>query len=345
MKNKLIRLTIFIVAVGMFSTIDGMSQVKFKVLAIRGSVQVSGNDARIGQAIKANEKISVGKGAYVSLAHVNGRVVEIKKDGSYKISELDKKASGKTKTSTSKFASYVVSELTEVKEPVSFTDDRRSKMKTTGAVERAVGDDVSLVDSVLAVVGGPGELRALAVVENSALKSGQHMVVITPRNTRLLSDSVTFIWHGAPQVSSYKIVVTNRSNTVVYTTVVSDTLYTTSISSLKIEPASLYSWRVESASDAAMHSDDFSLWYITGEERQSAEATLAEINDDISEGDQAIGQLIVGAACEEMGLMADAHRAYARAVALAPDVQNYKWMYADFLQRQGLNLDAYLAYR
>lgn len=345
MNHKLVQFTLCVVVVGACLTIDAVSQTKFKILAIRGSVQVSGNAARIGQALAANEKISVGKGAYVSLAHVNGRVVEINKDGSYKIAELDKKASGKTKSSTSKFASYVVNELTEVKEPVSFTDDRRSKMKTTGAVERAVGDDVSLVDSVLAVVGGPGELRALAVVENSSLKSGQHIVVITPRNTRLLSDSVTFIWHGSPQVSSYKIVVTNRSNSVVFSTVVSDTFFTTSISSLKIEPASLSSWRVESASDAAKHSDDFALWYIAGEERQSAQAVLAEINGDISEGDQAIGQLIVGAACEEMGLMADAHRAYARAVAIAPDVQNYKWMYADFLQRQGLNLDAYLAYR
>lgn len=345
MNHTFIRVTLIVVIVGVLSSIDALSQARFKILATRGSVVVSGKAVRLGQPLSANDNITVGKGAYVSLAHINGRVVEIKKYGSYKIAELDKKASGKTKSSTSKFASYVVNELTEVKEPVSFTDDRRSKMNTTGAVERAVGDDVSLVDSVLAVVGGPGELRALAVVQNSALNSGQHIIVITPRNTRLLSDSVSFIWHRAPKTSAYKIVVINRFNKVVYSAVASDTIFTASVSTLNIEPASLNYWRVESTSDASLHSDDFALWYLAGEERQSAEAVLAEINNDISEDDLAIGQLIVGAACEDMGLYADAHMAYARAVAIAPDVPAYKRMFADFLRRQGLNLDAYLAYR
>ena len=118
-----------------------------------------------------------------------------------------------------------------------------------------------------------------------------------------------------------------------------------SIASMKLSAATLYYWHVEGTDDADFHSDEYALWNLSGEERQSAEQTIAEIRSDMSEEDGAIGQLILGAAFEDMGLYADAHASYAKAVRMAPDVQNYKRLYADFLRRQGLNLDAYVAYK
>ena len=337
---------LFAIALAFFAINPALAQNKFKVLAVRGSVTTgTGKSLTLGQQLGVNERITVDKGAYVSLAHVNGKTIEVVKKGGYAVSDLDKKASSKTKSSTSKFASYVVSELTEVKEPVSFSEDKRTQMRTTGSVERAMGDEVSVWDSVLAVVGGPGELHALAAVEGGAMNQGTNLVIITPRHTRLLSDSVAFLWHRTPKSKNFTLVVKDRSRNTVYSTTTKDTMHMASIASMKLSAATLYYWHVEGTDDADFHSDEYALWNLSGEERQSAEQTIAEIRSDMSEEDGAIGQLILGAAFEDMGLYADAHASYAKAVRMAPDVQNYKRLYADFLRRQGLNLDAYVAYK
>ncbi len=323
-----------------------LAQPKFKVLAVRGGVTIGkSTPAKLGQQVKIGDNIIVPKSGYISLAHVNGRTVELKKNGTYPVADLDKAASRKSKSSTDKFAAYVLSELTEVNEPVTFSDTKRSNMRTTGSVERAVGDDVSVWDSVLNVVGAPGELQALAVVQSSAVSKGEVFSVIMPRHTRLLADTVRFEWHRTPKVSSFKVVVTDRDDKAVYTMTVSDTFYTATTTSMSLKEGQLYYWHVENAADASYRTDEYALYRLTGEERLSSEQLIADVKSEFDSDQAAIGQLILGAAFEDMGLYYDAQRAYKSAVDMAPDIQNYKRMYADFLRRQGLNMEAYAAYR
>ncbi len=337
---------LFLCCMLIFSVRLSQAQTKFKVLAVRGSVTIGKSaQALLGQQLKTGENIVVGKNGYISLAHTNGRTVEIKKAGTFTVAELDKAATKRSKSSTDKFAAYVMSELTEVKEPVSFSDAKRSNMRTTGSVDRAAGDDVSVWDSVLTMVGGPGELQALAVVQSNAVSNGSVFSVIMPRHTRLLADTVRFEWHRSPKAGSYKLVVTDREDKAVHTTTVSDTFYTASVATMGLKEGQLYYWHVESAADASYRTDEYALYRLSGEERTSSLAMVNEVKADYDADDAAIGQLILGAAFEDMGLYYDARIAYLNAVTMAPDVQNYKRLYADFLRRQGLNMEAYTAYR
>ncbi len=347
MKQKVLtRLVVGVLSAMLVAMALVPAHAQFKVLAVRGSVSVKGYATlKIGQQLTTKDQIKLGRDGYISMAHKTGKAVELSKSGTYKVKDLDAAASKKGKSSTSKFANYVADQLTETDDPIEFSDNRRTKMRTTGSVERAAGDEVNLWDSVLTVVGAPGEMAALSGKQAQDVKNGDLLAVITPTHTRLLGDSVAFIWHRSPKVKTYRVVVVGRDGTVTSTLESKDTVVVASLAALKLKAGQVYYWHLEDGGNASFTSDQYALYLLQGDERRSAESLLADVRSDYDTEDAAIGKLVLAAACEEMGLYQDAHMAYRQAVELAPDVQNYKRMYADFLKRQGLNMDAYAAYQ
>lgn len=321
------------------------AQQRFKVLAVRGNVTGNSGKLSVGSRLNAGDKLTIGKGAYVSLAHTNGRTVELKKDGAFKVNDLDKAASKKSGSVSGKFASYVYNELTEVKEPIAFSDTRKANMRTTGSVERAAGDEVNVWDSIAAHVGGPGELQALAFLSNHSVSSGDQFAVIMPRTTRLLTDSVAFLWHRTPKASKYRVVITDRTDKVVFNRETSDTSMIVNLKDAGMADGQLYYWHAEDATNASYASDWFGLYKLNGQDRMSAEETIRGVKGDFDDEDAAINHLILASAYEDQGLVYDAYGCYGKAVEGAPGVQNYKRMYAEFLKRHSLNMEAYQAYK
>ncbi|MDZ4744843.1 MAG: hypothetical protein SGJ05_02445 [bacterium] len=324
--------------------IPNISAQKFKVLAVRGNVTNGSSKLSVGSKLNTNDKITVGKGAYVSMAHINGRTVELKKDGTFKISDLDKAASKKSGSVSGKFASYVYNELTEVKEPIAFSDTRKANMRTTGSVERAAGNEVNIWDSIAAHVGGPGEMQALAFISNEFVASGEQFVVIMPRSTRLLSDTVVFVWHRSPKVNKYRVVITDREEKVVFNKETSDTMMIVNLKEAGVADGQLHYWHAEDAANASYASEAFGLFRLTGQERASAESMIREVKSDFDEEDGAISHLVLASVYEDQGLVYDAYGCYTKAVDAAPGIQNYKRLYAEFLRRQSMNMEAYAAY-
>ncbi|MBK7033508.1 MAG: hypothetical protein IPH49_09620 [Ignavibacteria bacterium] len=338
------RVSTFLVVLVLLTAL-GTAQDKFKVLATRGSVTLDGGKKlSVGQKLKLSDKITVAKGGYASLAHVNGRTVEVRKEGTIKISELDKAVSKKTGSVSGKFATYVVGELTEVKEPITFTDNRRSNMRTTGSVERATGDEVSLADSVLRWVEVRENCKHLPPWNQIRSGRARCSVVIMPRHTRLLTDTVQFTWHRSAKIPRYKLVVTDRDDKVIVTRETTDTTLTITMSSIGMQNNALYYWHVEKSDNADERTAEYALWMLGGSDRTVATELIASVNEDMEDASSAIGALVLAAAYEDQGLNYDAYRCYRDAMAAAPEIQNYKRLYAEFLLRQSLNLDAYLAY-
>lgn len=320
------------------------AQDKFRVLAVRGVATVnSGTKIKVGTKLKLTDKLSIGKGAYLSLAHNNGRTFELKKEGQYKVSDLDATASKKTRSASSKYTSYIVGELTEVQEPVSVTENRRAHMRTTGSVDRAVGDDVNLAESALKVVGAPDELFGLALVQKSEIGNGSGSTVIMPRNARLLPGNVLFSWYKSNGASSYMVVIRDRENAMVLSKQVSDTFLLESTSALKLQSGSLYYWTVSPADAPDKASDEYAL-YVVGEDQVKAVAEIvADVRGEFEDGDLAVMHLVLAAVYEDYGLTNSAHEEYQAAIGTSPDVWNYKTLYSEFLKRHGLPYAAYTA--
>ncbi len=320
------------------------AQDPLRVLAVRGNVTVGGKGLVVGQWLKTADKVLVPKSGYVGLAHRNGRAIEISKDGTYKVSDLALAASKKTGSVSSKFASYVVTELTEVEEPAAFSDKRRSNMKTTGAVNRAGGDDVDALDSALKIVGAPGELRGLAFAENKNLSDGKSVGIIMPRSTRLLSDTVRFLWHPVGSGKRYAVVVTDQADNVVMRKETSDTVLVVPLTGSGMRAGRWYSWHLEVPSQSSLQSSEYIIWILDGAERAEVAALVADIQQEHDPASEAVGHLVLAQAFEDYGCVYEAYESYLRALRAAPSVQGYKRLFAAFLLRQNCNLDAYTAY-
>lgn len=337
--------SVILACIILIGSVVASAQDPFKVLAVRGTVSVGGKALTIGQRVKTSDRITVAKGGYASLAHTNGRTVEIKKEGTVKVSDLAAAATKKSGSVSGKFASYVVGELTEVKEPIAFSDKRRANMRTTGSVERAAGDDVDAIDSLVGWVGGPGELRGLAAVESRGIDRGEVFAIVMPRSTRLLSDTVTFLWHPFKGAKRYAVVIMDRDDKVVARRETADTSLTLVLGPLGIKEGALYAWHVEQTDDAAKHSSDQSMWLLGGADRDAVVRLVGDVRSEIGDEAEAIGALILAQVYEDTGLVYDAWRSYRAAMEAAPDITNYKRMFAEFLLRQNCPLEAYAAYQ
>ncbi|NQW29714.1 MAG: hypothetical protein HQ472_04300 [Ignavibacteria bacterium] len=333
-----------ITSVFLLATHGVFSQEKFKVLAARGSITASsGQKIRVGTKLKTSDKLTIGKGAYLSLAHINGRTFELKKDGQYKVSDLDATAVKKSKSASSKYASYIVDELTEVQEPVAVSENRRAYMRTTGAVERAVGDEVSVADSALKMVGAPDELFGLALVQKSDIANGSTSMIFMPRNARVLPGPLQFMWYKVKGAGLYTLEIRDRLNNVVVSKKIADTIFVTSNTELKLQAASLYYWTVTADNVPDKPSDETAVYVVDDAHAKDVSTIAADIRSDFEDGDQAVMHLVLASMYEEYGLTNSAHEEYQSAMKTSPNVWNYKTLYSEFLKRHGLPFAAYTA--
>ncbi len=322
-----------------------VAQESLKVLAVRGNVTLAGGaKLSVGQQLAISDRVTVGSGGYASITHPNGRTAELKTPSTVTVRDLHQRLSKSTSSASSKFASYVASELTETSEPIAFRSKRRGNMKTTGSVERAAGDDVNAVDTVLRVVGAPGEVQALADLSSAKIEREGRLAVVMPRTTRLLSDTVTFTWRRTPKWDSYRLVILNRANAAVVTRETGDTAITLPLASLGIAPGELYSWRVEAKTQPSERTAEYGLWLLDGADEQQTRGLLDEIASGQDDPASAISLMIRAAAQEDLGLIYDAYNSYRRVVQLEPEVQSYRRAFAEFLVRQTLTIEAYSVY-
>ncbi|MBS1560842.1 MAG: hypothetical protein JSS89_04490 [Bacteroidetes bacterium] len=340
------RTTLLLVLVGLLSTFSALAENSVKVIAVRGTVSSTrGAKLAIGTVLALTDKITVGNDGYVGLVHTNGRTLELRKAGTYGVRDLDKMATKKSGSVNSKFATYVVNELTETKEPIAFQDKHRANMRVTGAVERAAGDEVSVMDTLANAVGGLGDAQRLAVVAYGNVSSSATIMVVMPRSTRLLRDTVRFSWHRDPKTSEYRVRIIDRNEKTVFERTTTDTFMMVDLRQGGMAEGQLHLWHVERASDKSFHSDDYGLFRLTGADRQATEAVLSDVESDLVDPESSVSSLIMATVYEDQGLIYDAYMAFADAIAASPSVQNYKRMFAEFLRRHDLNAEAYEVYQ
>lgn len=134
MKSKLLILCLFVVtgsALGQNYT--------FKVLANKGENKVKSGaewqQLKTGASLSAQDELSLSDNAYLGLVHASGKTLEVKKSGTYKVSELAKKVNTGTSSVASKYADFVLSKISEGK---------KNRLNATGAVHRGEQDDITV---------------------------------------------------------------------------------------------------------------------------------------------------------------------------------------------------------
>lgn len=112
------------------ASLEGSAQdYTFRVLVNKGKNEVKAGEAwqliRVGSSLKSADEVKVSENAYIGLAHVSGKTLELKQPGKYKVADLAARVSSNTSV-LNKYTDFVLSANTE----------RKNNQAATGAVHR-----------------------------------------------------------------------------------------------------------------------------------------------------------------------------------------------------------------
>jgi hypothetical protein len=125
-----------LVLIGLFAVNLAYSQdYTFKVMANKGSNEVKSGDAwqsvKTGDRLKTGDELKVSENSYVALVHATGKPMELRKSGSYKVSDLASKV-GAGASVLNKYTDFILSSNS--------AEARKNRLSATGAVHRGLSD-------------------------------------------------------------------------------------------------------------------------------------------------------------------------------------------------------------
>jgi len=311
MKLRPIKLYQFLFGLVLFFSVSANAQTyTFKVLGAKGDVKLNGAPLKVGGMLKAGESVTVGNGAYLGLAHSSNKTLEIKKQGTYKISDLEEKLNKSGKSLTDKYASFVIEELTN-------GDDNGTRFHSrakTGSVTRDV-----MKQPILFMM--PIDANGIS------------------KTTRVLgSNKITIRWYvndedaiNPESVLNYTFVVKEGSpeniGRVVYKEKVTSPQIELDLGSeaLKNHKRLFYQVVVHTDSET-IATEDLGIEKL---KTRDAYQIRQELNE-LQAGETALGKLIKAKYFEDKGLLADALQMYEEALAIS-DIPSYRKYYDQFL--------------
>jgi hypothetical protein len=284
----------------------------FKVLASKGKNSVQNGAAlKIGSTIKTGV-ILMEEDGYLGLRHNNGKTIELRKKGTYKVEELAQTLSGKSEGLASKYLAYVADELT--KEDVNIDENRHKHMSKTGAVDRstcAMSPVNLLLPRTVKIFGDKAAISWAVDLQNDAVKG---------------KDS-------KPEV--FRLIVKDLFGNVLLEKDVEGYSYVIDFGSDKFKGQTdlLYSVAVKNLED--LLSCEQSIHRISSKDSEKISFELASIGED----NTAITKVVQAQYFEEKKLYSNAIHAYLEAMKLAPEVKSYKRMYQTFLEKIPAEVD------
>lgn len=120
----------------------------FKVLVNKGKNEVKTGTGweqiRVGVVLKSADELRVVDNAYLGLVHVNGKPLEVKQPGNYKVADLAARVGQGSSSVLNKYTDFILSQNSE----------KKNRLAATGAVHRGIGIDVYLPEAEKASVYG-----------------------------------------------------------------------------------------------------------------------------------------------------------------------------------------------
>jgi hypothetical protein len=275
----------------------------FKVLVNKGKneVKVGANwlPIKTGAVLNSADELKLVDNSYVGLVHASGKPLELKQAGNYKVIELSAKVSGAGASVLNKYTDFILSSNTE----------KKNRLAATGAVHR----------------GG----------------ATTHIFLPRAEGAVIFGDKLILDWEKEESATPVKYVVVLKS-------MFGDDLYkeTTSENTVSINLA-----------DAKFTNEDNIIIEIYPEGKEDKAPDPPYMVKKVSKADKdriklqldefagttdqesALNKLLLAGFYEENKLLIDATAAYVEAIRLAPDVEEFKEDYNNFLLRNGIKVE------
>jgi hypothetical protein len=287
-------------------TVFGQSYT-FRVLANKGTNkfkragQVS--DLKTGSTLNVGDELIASEGAYIGLMHKSGKTLEVKKPGTYTISELEKQVTVGATGTAQRLAGFVNEKMNEEQ-----SGNYRTKMNATGAISRAVTAE------------------------------GKIPLLLADESVEFVSENAIIRWQEKDKKANVKYVVTIRNiyDDVIFSTETTESFVNINFNDERLKnDATLYLFTVAEKDNPEMVSLQIAMKRKKGSDYQQIMTEYNALRNELTE-DTPLNKLIFASFFEEKGLLLDALTKYEEAVRLAPDVADFKELYENFLLINGL---------
>lgn len=128
MKSKKLAFVLTILVISALS-LRAQNEYAFKVLVNKGKNEVKAGEnwqaVKVGTSLKSSDELKVTENSYMGLVHANGKPLELKQPGKYKVVDLAAKVSGGTSV-LNKYTDFILSANTV----------KKNNLAATGAVHR-----------------------------------------------------------------------------------------------------------------------------------------------------------------------------------------------------------------
>lgn len=292
-----------VVACSVF-TLSTFAQNKFRVLASSGTNTIAGKSKKlyVGTQLASNQSVKVSPRSYLSLVHNSGGTVQISKPGTYNVASLEQKLASKRRSTTSRYVTYVISELTKNGNE-NINTNRYKYMNVTGSVKRATFNAFS---------------------------------VFLPETSNFYEPKITISWQKLVGTKNYVLKIYDRfEENVFYTKTLSDTSTVVDFSQGNLKTPTDFLIVIESK-ERKITSDKYGLFRLDEEDAPVFRKDYASFKNTNTEGDEAAKKLSEAFFFENKGFYTDALRCYREAVKLSSKADAFVTALKQFLVRSNM---------
>lgn len=124
---------IFVFTLSLCSALVAAQTYTFKVLVSKGKTEIKSANAwqtiKVGSSLKATDEVKIAENAYLGLIHSNGKPLELREAGSFKVSDLVSRL-GTGSSVLNKYTDFILSS----------EEQKKNRLSATGAVHRGFKD-------------------------------------------------------------------------------------------------------------------------------------------------------------------------------------------------------------
>lgn len=282
----------------------------FKVLINKGSNKAivasssTPQDLIVGKKIYATDKIVIVTGGYLGLSHKSGKTIELKTAGTYEVSKLIEQVTTQNASVSSKYVTYVAGQMTANNEDLSA--NRYKHMAVTGSVERKTD-----------------KIKPLSLNQSTVL---DELIILKWNLIKINNESAKI----------YVITFTNMFDEELLVKETSDTQLVVDLAKLSLKNEKNIVWYVKVKEAPAIRSDKYNLQYVSDEKKATElHDQITALKAELSE-QTALNKLLLATFFAENKLTLNAMEYYEEAIALAPEVDEFKIIYGKYLVDSGL---------
>jgi hypothetical protein len=159
--------------------------------------------------------------------------------------------------------------------------------------------------------------------------------LLIPSSGEFLGPEEIIRWTPIKGANKYRVIVKNLTDDLLKEFISDSSFLKINFNDEKLKDEDDLVISIELKDNPSVHSDTYAIISLEDEKAKNISLTFSQIKKDIGE-ETSLNYLVFASFFEKNNLMIDASTCYQRAIELTPDIPDFKEMYNQFLQRNGL---------